>query len=148
MRLVALFAVVILLCCVSVAMAEEIQPIAMSCSSIGGAVLNQYTPGVEKGAGPNNIGLLIKTWGKVTMVDTTNKFFYIDDGSNRLDESGFVGIRVSYDNLAPGVTINPPTTTPPTYVLVTGISSTIKINDKIQPNILPRGDTDIQKFAL
>ena len=148
MRLVALTAVlvVVLFSCIPVAMAEEIQPIAMSCSSIGGAALNEYTPGVEKGSGPNNIGLLIRTWGKVTKLDTANKFFYIDDGSNRIDESGYIGIRVSYDNLAEGVTINPPAEQQ--YVLITGISSTIMINNKVQPNILPRRDSDIQKLAL
>jgi len=146
MRLVALFAVVILLCCVSAAMAEVIEPIAMSCSAIGGAALNQYTPGIENGNGPNNIGLLIRTWGKVTKLDTINKYFYIDDGSNRLDESGFVGIRVSYNDLPQDVTFNPPAEQQ--YVLVTGISSTIMINEKIRPNILPRYDSDVQKFTL
>ena len=147
MRLVTSLAILtILLGSVAVAFAEEVQPIAMSIKAIGGADLNQYTTGVEKGSGANNIGLLIRTWGKVTKLDTNLKFFYIDDGSNRLDESGFVGVRVSYNNLPDGVTINPPAEQ--TYVLVTCISSTIMINDKVQPNLLPRRDSDIQKFIL
>ena len=147
MRLVTLLAlVVILLGCASFVFAEEVEPIAMNCRSIGGADLNTYTHGVEKGTGPNNIGLLIRTWGKVTKLDTTQKFFYIDDGSNRIDNSGFLGVRVSYNNLADGVTIDPPAEQ--TYALVTGISSTVMIDNKVQPNVLPRRDSDIQKFIL
>ncbi|MCX8053140.1 MAG: hypothetical protein N3B12_04980, partial [Armatimonadetes bacterium] len=84
---------------------EEVRPLAMNNAAVGGGRLNEHTPGVEGGVGMNNIGLLIRTWGKVTFVDETNKFFYINDGSGRNDGSGYVGIRVSYDNLAPGNTI-------------------------------------------
>lgn len=126
------------------AVAETIAPLAITHNAIGGAALNQYTPGVEGGTGVNNIGLLIKTWGKVTFVDSTNKFFYIDDGTGRVDGSGYLGVRVSYDNLAAGNTINPPALD--AYVAVTGISSTVVISSKVQPNVRPRRQTDIQSF--
>jgi hypothetical protein len=131
--------------------AEEVKPIAMSNRAIGGAALNSYTPGVEKGAGANNIGLLIKTWGTVTWVDTANMFFYIDDGSALNDGSKHidgasevdnVGVRVSYSNLATGNAINPPDIG--NHVVVVCISSTIIINDKVQPNLRPRRQSDIQ----
>lgn len=120
-----------------------ITPLALSQRDIGGGALNQYTPGVEGGRGLNNIGLLIKTWGKVTSVDETNKYFYIDDGSKLSDGSNNVGLRVSYDNLAPGNTITPPVKD--SYVTVVGICSTfLDANNKIHPNFRPRYDLDIQ----
>jgi len=40
-------------------------PLGMRVLDVGGSALNAYTPGVKYGFGPNNIGLLIKTWGRV-----------------------------------------------------------------------------------
>jgi hypothetical protein len=124
--------------------AQEIKPLAMSNKAIGGAALNVYTPGVENGAGTNNIGLLIKTWGIVTYVDmaTTPTFFYINDGSNLADGSGYVGVRVAIDNLATGNTITAPSVDQ--HVAITCISSTVMIDGKIQPNLRPRKQSDIQ----
>jgi hypothetical protein len=131
--------------------AEEVRPVAMSNRAIGGAALNPYTPGVENGAGANNIGILIKTWGKVTWVDIANMFFYIDDGSALMDGSKHtdgssevdnVGVRVSYSDLASGNTIDPPNVGD--HVVVVCISSTAIINDKVQPNLRPRRQSDIQ----
>lgn len=142
MRLVALTTVAVLLLAAAPVLAEAIAPLALNNTAVGGAALNQYTPGVENGTGVNNIGLLIKTWGKVTFVDPANKYFYINDGSNRQDGSGQTGLRIDCDNLAAGNTITPPAVN--TYVMVTGISSTIVISTKIQPNVRARRQTDIQ----
>ena len=96
----------------------------------------------------NNIGLLIRTWGKVAYKDTVNKFFYINDGSNLNDGNtlgaggaAILGLRVSYDNLATGVTINPPDVN--AFVSVTGISSTFATGSIIHPNLRPRSQTDV-----
>lgn len=150
-----LLSIIIAVCMVfaiaSVLLADEVQPIAMNNRAIGGTALNSYTPGVENGAGLNNIGLLIKTWGKVTWVDTTNECFYIDDGSALKDGSTHadgssqidnIGLRVSYRNLAAGNTINPPEIGD--YVTVVGISSTVIVDNKVQPNLRPRRQSDIQ----
>lgn len=139
-----LFAAVITLFA-SACLADAVDPVAMTNAAIGGGELNAYTPGVEGGVGLNNIGLLITTWGKVTFVDSTNKFFYIDDGHGLQDGSGHKGIRCSYDNLATGVTITPPPdpAITPTYVSVTGVVSTVMISDKVQPNLRPRRQSDI-----
>lgn len=127
-------------------MAEEPAPLALTNRDVGGGRLNDYTPGVEGGVGMNNIGLLIRTWGKVTFVDEVNKFFYINDGANRQDGSGYVGLRVSYDNLAPGNTITPPALD--SYVAVTCISSTwLNGSGQIQPNLRPRRQSDITVIA-
>ena len=109
---------------------------------IGGGALNQYTPGVEGGTGLNNIGLLIRAWGTVTYVDPAEAFFYVDDGAGKTDGSGYVGVRIACDNLAPGNTIVPPTVD--SFVAITGISSTILIGDAIQPNVRPRDQDDVQ----
>ncbi|MHB9036463.1 MAG: hypothetical protein ACYC64_07330 [Armatimonadota bacterium] len=126
--------------------AQEIKPLAMTNRAIGGGALNIYTPGVENGTGTNNIGLLIKTWGVVTYVDTstTPTYFYIDDGSGLQDGSGHKGVRVAIDNLATGNSITPPSETQ--HAAIVCISSTISINGKIQPNLRPRRQTDIQTF--
>lgn len=142
MRLVALATVAVALLTATAATAEVPAPLAVNNSAVGGGALNQYTPGVENGVGVNNIGLLMKTWGKVTYVDPAGKYFYINDGSNRDDGSSHIGLRVDCDNLAPGNTITPPSLD--TYVMVTGISSTILINTKIQPNFRPRRQEDVQ----
>ena len=143
MKLVAVAAVVLMgFVLVGSVAADGPAPLALSNKAVGGGRLNDYTPGVEGGTGLNNIGLLIRTWGKVTFVDTTNKFFYVNDGAGRQDGSGNVGLRVSYDNLAPGNTITPPAVN--SYVAVTCISSTwLNGSGKIQPNLRPRRQTDI-----
>jgi len=143
MKLVAVAAVVLMgFVLVGSVAADGPAPLALSNKAVGGGRLNDYTPGVEGGTGLNNIGLLIRTWGKVTFVDTTNKFFYVNDGAGRQDGSGNVGVRVSYDNLAPGNTITPPAAN--SYVAVTCISSTwLNGSGKIQPNLRPRRQTDI-----
>ena len=145
--LIKVIAVVILSVLTAVVMADVPGPLAMTNRMIGGGRLNSYTPGVEGGFGINNIGLLVRLWGKVTYRDTDNKFFYINDGSNRIDGTKvnnvyILGVRVSYDNLATGNTINPPDLD--RYVMVTGISSTILVDSKIQPNLRPRRDADLK----
>lgn len=140
MRLIGLMAALVLVA--GACWAQVPAPLGVRIAAMGGGPQGPYTPGVEGGTGLNNIGLLVRTWGKVTFVDAINKFFYIDDGSARLDGSGNVGLRVSYDNLAPGNTITPPSVN--SHVLITGISSTVVISSKIQPNLLPRRQDDIQ----
>jgi hypothetical protein len=140
-----------LLACVALAGTPP-APIYLSANALGGAALNQYTPGVAGGNGANNIGLLIRSYGKVTYVDTINQYFYIDDGSGRTDgtrrsdnNAVVVGVRVSYGGLATGV----PAITPPlanTRVAVTGIISTCLVpptTGLVQPNVRVRSQSDI-----
>lgn len=46
-----------------------------------GGGTNGYVPGVAGGYGLNNIGLLVKLYGKVSAVDPANAWFRINDGS-------------------------------------------------------------------
>lgn len=145
-RFIVVAALLISLSCII--NADEIAPLALTNKTIGGGRLNAYTDGVYQGAGVNNIGLLIRTWGKVTYIDTTNKYFYINDGSNLADgtlgsdQSAVLGVRVSYDNLASGNSVTPPALD--SYVMVTGISSTVIVNNNVRPNVRPRQDTDVR----
>jgi len=145
MKLVAVAAVVLMgFVLVGSALADGPAPLALSNKAVGGGRLNDYTPGVEQGVGLNNIGLLIRTWGKVTFVDAVNKFFYVNDGSARDDQSGHVGLRVSYDSLATGNTITLPPNFQDSYVALTGISSTWANAGKNYSNLRPRRQTDVQ----
>ncbi|MDH7601502.1 MAG: lectin like domain-containing protein [Armatimonadota bacterium] len=97
-----------------------VEPIGMSGASIGGSdySYNPETGSGQRGVtawrkvwvdgqgwrwdsfkvpGPNNIGLLIKTWGRVTWCGSDE--FYIDDGCNLKDASEHHGLRVSAPNL-------------------------------------------------
>lgn len=123
------------------------KPLAMACSAVGGCALNQYTPGVTNGVGPNNIGLLVRVWGRITAVDssTGNKFFYIDDGSG-LEDGTFPdrkGLRVTWINLW-----NAPNPQVGKYALVTGIVSCFQSGGRMCPQILLRSNasSDFMQF--
>jgi len=58
----------------------------------GGGAFNVYTPGPTGGAGLNNVGLLVRVWGKV--ISTSPGYFYLEDGSAVTDGTGTAGIRV------------------------------------------------------
>jgi hypothetical protein len=102
-------------------------PVFLANISLGGAALNAYTPGVAGAFGVNNIGLLIKTFGKFTYIDTQT--FTIDDGS---------GVNVKCV-VADGVTIDPNWN----YVAVTGISSCETVGSELHRLIRVRKQDDI-----
>ena len=146
---IALIAIISLIA-LTVCCADALDPLGLSNKALGGEAFNAYTPGVADGIGLNNIGLLVRTSGRVAYIDTTNKFFYIDDGSGMNDQSGIpsaTGIRVSYKDLASGNTFNPPSFIN-RYVLITGISSTTEITvgteTRIIPTLRPRMQSDMQ----
>jgi hypothetical protein len=88
--------------------AGDLKPIYMLNRELGGAS-NGQVPGVTGGIGTNNIGLLVKSAGRVSQIDSTS--FYLNDGSG-------VTVKVV---IAPGTNIIPPNGS---YAIVTGISST------------------------
>ena len=71
---------------------QPLKPVALQCQAVGGAAIAPNTPGVEGGVGINNIGLLVKIAGKVTM--TVGNYVYVDDGSNLDNGDGTVGVLV------------------------------------------------------
>ena len=94
-----------------------------------------YTPGVWKGLGPYNVGLLVTCAGRVTARGAD--YFYLDDGSAIEDGSGNVGIRVDTAGLA-----NPTQS----FILVTGISTIYTIAGQPVRALRPRTQTDIVGF--
>lgn len=108
-------------------------PIHVPVRAIGGCALNVHTPGVTSPFGPNNIGLLVQTWGRVTAA-SSGQYYYVDDGSAIRDGtttggSPNIGVRVLAD---PGpLRVNDPVT-------VTGVSSSfLNSSSQIQRAILP-----------
>lgn len=114
----------------------NIDAVAMNNAAIGGPLFNSITPGVVGGRGVNNLGSLIRFWGKVTQRDTVNnQYFYIDDGSGLRDgtktaEVDNVGIRIKSD----------PTAYPAnSFVVITGISSCFTdSSNNLRPQVLPK----------
>lgn len=74
---------------------SPLAPLALPNRSVGGGPLNTYTPGVKDGEGLNTVGLLVRTWGRVTYAGY--KHFCIDDGSRIAAYGGNTGIRVLSD---------------------------------------------------
>ena len=68
------------------------RPLGLNNRAIGGGDFNVLTSGPAGGTGLNNIGLLVRVWGKVTAIGDNG--FYVDDGSSLGDGSGSTGIRV------------------------------------------------------
>ncbi|MCL5103705.1 MAG: TIGR03790 family protein [Armatimonadetes bacterium] len=119
----------------------EPRPVMMPNKAVGGADFTSETEGVTGGRGLRNIGLLIRTWGKVTYTGTDSEdYFYIDDGSNLSDGCGHKGLRVGSRKLPK----------PPLYskVVVTGLSSCEEIGDRVIPVIKPRTQNDITMILL
>lgn len=116
-----------------------ITPILLNNKALGGADIRlQGQPetgqqGVENGTGANNVGLLVKTYGRMTYSDTG--FFYIDDGSGLDDGSGHTGIRVQTNGFSSPFT--------GFYVQVTGISTTYTTDSGLQRLIRTRTAEDV-----
>ncbi len=93
---------------VAAAGTSAIAPVAMTNRAIGGAAFGLQS-GVEGSHGLNNIGMLVRVWGRVKSIDTVDRTMVIDDGSG-------VDLRCAWWD---GVTINPDWD----YVTLTGVSS-------------------------
>lgn len=110
-----------------------LQPVGMTCRSLGGGNAGLQR-GVVEGQGLNNIGLLVRVWGRVIAQDPSPQplWFKIDDGS---------GVSVKISGLvliyAPGLN---------KYVGVTGISSCEKIGTDLLRLVKVRSQGDINEF--
>ncbi|MBI2843133.1 MAG: S8 family serine peptidase [Armatimonadetes bacterium] len=108
------------------------EPVGLTCRDLGGGALNEYTPGITGGIGLNNIGLLVRIWGKITAYDASS--FTIDDGSS------ISGTPLQVKAICPdGVAI------PQSGVFsVVGISSLEIVGDNAVPVLRVRKAGDIQ----
>ncbi|MBP6964854.1 MAG: hypothetical protein KBC96_10660 [Armatimonadetes bacterium] len=92
-------------------------PIGMTCRNLGGVGPTSAFTSVDGALGLYNVGLLVKTWGRVTSVEGDT--FYLDDGLNVPIDQWRVGVKVY--GTAP----------PSPYAEVTGISGSETFGDKI-----------------
>ncbi len=112
---------------VSLSGTGSIAPVRVTGRTLGGGnwFYNPATgagqQGVLGGAGLNNIGLLVRTWGKVTHVG--DGFFYFDDGSNLREGSGFAGVKALV--AGPGLPAEGD------YIRSTGISSCFRDGENL-----------------
>ena len=108
--------------------------LAMLNRSVGGE-LTSYG-GATGGNGLVNTGLLIQSWGRVTAVGWN--YFYMDDGGNVEDGSGFTGLKVYTGKLTRPARDD--------FVVVTGISSAeIPPETEVRIAVLrPRQRSDIR----
>lgn len=113
-------------------------PLGMRNAWVGGGPFGDYTPGIYGSTDAHNIGLLVRSWGKVTGV-VGSYYVYIDDGAGLRDGYGYTGVRVDTSGLigwsAPAVG---------KYVEVTGVSTTSLINGKTQRRIKVRSAADVK----
>lgn len=116
--------------------ARVVRPISIAmCNQDLGGVAAPGRPGVFDGTGPNNVGLLVRLFGKVAHIAG---FVYIDDGSNLSDGSGNVGVKGVLNGVeAPSLN---------EYVEVTGISGIESIAGHNARVVLVAQASDIVKF--
>ncbi len=120
--------------------APEVKPLEMTNKTLGGSKFG-FQPAIpEGGVGLNNVGLLVKTTGRVTghLLDA----FYIDDGSNLSDA------------LYPGLTIKSPNSIAPFPPVGSRVTVVGESGADVQPRsgrpmrvLRPRGAADIQVLA-
>lgn len=119
-----------------------VEPLGIRNKSLGGGsfAFNPLTGagqcGVHEGTGLNNIGLLVRVWGKVLGMDSspTPQWMYIDDGSGKVIEAivedGTMVLEQKWVD---------------SYVAITGISSCWHDGNKIHPVIRLK---TVQVFAM
>lgn len=121
---------------------NPLEPLAMNCRTLGGGDLNDDTRGVTGGSGAHNLGLLVRSWGRVVSVDNVAQCFYMDDGSQMASDSGRTGICVQCKGLAGGASLAMPAVGD--YVQVTGINSALVSGGITYPLLRPREQEDIR----
>jgi hypothetical protein len=114
-------------------------PVGLSNASLGGGQFGLYAPGITGGCGLHNLGLLVRTWGKITQIGSD--YIYIDDGSNLKD-----GTTTGADENA-GVRIicDPAGYNTGDYVNITGISSSFETpSGTIARQVITRRADDVK----
>lgn len=91
-----------------------------------------YDKSFLENGGPNTTGLLVKMYGKITQIDPSGQYFYIDDGSHVEDGTqtggeANIGIRVALDGNV---------FTKGRFVTIIGVSSCFKHTDGKLRNML------------
>ena len=90
-------------------------------------------------SGLNNVGTVVRAWGRTTYVDPSGAYFYMDDGSSIRDGSGRTGIRVGCSGLPV-----PPVSQ---HVVIGGISATTLVSGHPVRFLRPRSTDDLSYAA-
>lgn len=114
-----------------------VEPLLLRGRDLAAASPNAAMSGVDM----SKVGLWVETVGKVTAVDSTAKYFYVDDGGNVRDGTGNAGLRVVYSDLADGNSLTAPQVD--AYVRVRGISSIQNIAGSFHSTLIPREQNDV-----
>ena len=102
-------------------------PLGLSLRTLGGGPLGENVPGVDGMRGANNVGLLVRVWGRVTQIDAAGQYLYLDDGSGLADgTSTETSPGVFEDNVGARVIDDPSGLDRGDYAVITGISSCFK----------------------
>ncbi len=110
-------------------------PVGLMNRELGGGPWGEYIPGVTDGRGLHNIGLLVRTWGKVTARDTIGATIRIDDGSNL--PGGGVLVDMSQAGALPALGAT---------VQVTGNLGCVLEGPAVRPVIRARSSADVTVF--
>ena len=120
---------------VTVTGSGTIEPLFLTNSALGGSG-DSVVPGASGAVGLNNVGLLIRTSGRIILVGTD--YIYIDDGSKVDAASGQIGVKVSVSA--------PHTFQVASYALVTGISALETDGPEFRRLIRTRRNSDVTVF--
>ncbi len=110
----------------------HIKPVLFKNSELGGSN-DPVVYGPSGGNGLNNVGLLVKTFGKITNVGAT--YIDIDDGSAVPGVASQVGVRVTVSS--------PHSFARNSYIFVTGISTLIPDGSNLRRSIRTRSNSDV-----
>ncbi len=110
----------------------HLKPIMFKNSELGGST-DPLRSGPSDGKGLNNVGLLVKTFGKITNVGAT--YIDIDDGSAVPGVAGQVGVRVTVSS--------PHSFAKNSYVFATGISTLTPDGSNLRRSIRTRSNADV-----
>jgi hypothetical protein len=117
------------------------RPLGIVGRLLGGGPFGAFSAGVTGGFGVQNLGLLVRTYGKVTQIGTD--YLYIDDGANLKDGT----LTGSEEDIGVRVMCNPTGYITGDLVAATGISSCFETpSGSIARRVLTRRTTDMQKL--
>ena len=103
----------------------------------GGSGTGYGQKGVVNSASLNNIGLLVRTVGKVTYINTSSGYFTISDASKAVDSGSHDGVKISAAGFIPsGLAVGD-------FVTAAGICSTEKVSNDLYPLIIARDSDDL-----
>lgn len=119
----------------SVGTSTPLKPLGLNARSLGGSAFGSQ-PGIPGTTGLNNIGSLVRVWGRVT--SSSQWGLYLEDGSQQMDTPPNPGILVATH--VAGIS----QVRTGQYLQVTGISGAGELDGSVIRVLRPRGPEDIK----